>query len=306
MACCSRPTNSWAGLVKHSYHITIANLVYACNYNKSMEKFFTLPSTSDFSAFHWTDAKGQSKCIVDLSVYTRNRVFRLPYNMKRGSRVPFRRVGDDSYAEDYNSEFNDEDVDDVLPMVLTQIEYCADTYVVPKEVAGTTVDEPASQKGKRNHSAVDVTDSKGEKVKKAKSTNVDPTDEGVRVALEKLLRDAGDKDSQVQMVQRDSEKDYFYAQVCNGNHGRICLEQPYSCVVHKNNTALLYLTQQDISRYNVCFHCFSMLQDMQHKQTRHTCQKKGGQGVIRSLLCCATGAHPRCCMQPWRRAHDDN
>ena len=29
-----------------------------------------------------------------------------------------------------NSELNDEDVDDVLPMVLTQIEYCADAYVV--------------------------------------------------------------------------------------------------------------------------------------------------------------------------------
>jgi hypothetical protein len=71
---------------------------------------------------------------VDLSVYTRNRVFRLPYNMKRSSTVPLRRVGDDPHAEDYNSEFNDEDVDDVLPMVLTRIEYCADTYIVPKEV----------------------------------------------------------------------------------------------------------------------------------------------------------------------------
>ena len=44
------------------------------------------------------------------------------------STVQLRRVGNDSHAEDYNSEFNNEDVDYVLPMVLTRIEYCADTY----------------------------------------------------------------------------------------------------------------------------------------------------------------------------------
>ena len=82
VACGSRRTESWAELVKHSYHITLANLVYPCNHDRAMEAFFTPPSINDAHEFYWTDAQGKSKCIMDNAFYTRNRVFRLPYNMK--------------------------------------------------------------------------------------------------------------------------------------------------------------------------------------------------------------------------------
>ena len=260
VACGSRPAEGER--VKHSYHVTIHNLVFPCNHDDQMKQFFTLPSTSDYSEFYRSNAKGESKCIIDAGVYTRNRVFRLPYNMKRGGTVPLLRLSNDPYEDDFDGEFNNEDVDDVLPMVLTTIEHCADTYFVKMEAVQATVGEPASKKRKRNNSAVDDTDAKSKKIKKVKSTFVSTTaddHEGMSIALQQLLRDAGDNDSHLQPVQRDSrgyEQDAFYAQVRNAKHGRLCLAQPYACVVHKNNTARLYLTLQN-KGYNVRFHCFS-------------------------------------------------
>jgi hypothetical protein len=238
VACGSRPTNSGAGLVKHSYHITIANLVYACNHDKSMEKFFTLPSTSDFSAFHWTDAKGQSKCIVDLSVYTRNRVFRLPYNMKRSSTVPLHRVGDDPHAEDYNSEFNDEDVDDVLPMVLTRIEYCADTYVVPKEVGPNKVA---------------CTQRRAPLVNTLKPTRC-KTDIGLPFAKEKLqqmLQEAGDLVSIVSTVTYKNET--MWMAQCIKSCPRTCLINKNR--IHPHNNCLLFVKKTTKSSAHIEYKC---------------------------------------------------
>ena len=229
---------SGAELVKHSYHITIANLVYACNHDKSMEKFFTLPSTSDFSAFHWTDAKGQSKCIVDLSVYTRNRVFRLPYNMKRSSTVPLRRVGDDPHAEDYNSEFNYEDVDDVLPMVLTRIEYCADTYVVPKEVGPDKVA---------------CTQRRAPLVNTLKPTRC-KTDIGLPFAKEKLqqmLQEAGDLVSIVSTVTYKNES--MWMAQCTKSCPRKCLINKNR--IHPHNNCLLFVKKTTKSSARVEYKC---------------------------------------------------
>ena len=238
VACGSRPTESGAELVKHSYHITIANLVYACNHDKSMENFFTLPSTSDFSAFHWTDAKGQSKCIVDLSVYTRNRVFRLPYNMKRSSTVPLRRVGDDPHAEDYNSEFNDEDVDDVLPMVLTRIEYCADTYVVPKEVGPDKVA---------------CTQRRAPLVNTLKPTRC-KTDIGLPFAKEKLqqmLQEAGDLVSIVSTVTYKNES--MWMAQCTKSCPRKCLINKNR--IHPHNNCLLFVKKTTKSSARIEYKC---------------------------------------------------
>ena len=85
VACGSRVRSD--GVWKHSYHLTLGNLVWSCNHAcNGMRVFFCIPM--QLEEFFWVDEKRQTRSIVDMSVYTRNRLFRLPYNLKRGGTIP--------------------------------------------------------------------------------------------------------------------------------------------------------------------------------------------------------------------------
>ena len=152
VACGSRP-DPGKGCFKNSYHLTIDNLVFTCNHDGQMKSFFTpSPDTCDpshdHSKFYSTNSEGERKCIVDLSVYSKNRTFRLPYNMKRGTIVPLLRLSNDPFDNDFTGEYKDENMEDVLPLVITtHIEHCADTCCVPSPADSTGSGQPA--RGKR-------------------------------------------------------------------------------------------------------------------------------------------------------------
>ena len=111
VCCGTRPSND--GLTKHSYHLVIFNLVFETNHDGEMKRFFT-PDGDDV----WYSGDEQ-KSVVDLKVYTRNRVFRLPLCCKHGSSVPLTRISGDALEDEFNHSFLETDIDAMLPFVLS-------------------------------------------------------------------------------------------------------------------------------------------------------------------------------------------
>jgi hypothetical protein len=133
VACGTRPAK---GMMKHSYHIVISNLVFPCN--TAMVQLFAV--SKDHSEFWRTGKDGVNKCIVDTSIYTPNRLFRTLYSLKRtldGSVPPLLRlknVDEDPCVDEYTDDkYNDRNVDEVLPMVVTYMDSddAASAIIVP-------------------------------------------------------------------------------------------------------------------------------------------------------------------------------
>jgi hypothetical protein len=76
VACGTRPRSE---RIKHSYHITIFNLIF--ERNEDMAQLFAAPLRNE--EFMWTNEKNERVCMVDQKVYTNNRVIRTLYSTKR-------------------------------------------------------------------------------------------------------------------------------------------------------------------------------------------------------------------------------
>ncbi len=146
VACGTRPPDS--GRTKHSYHVVISNLVFPCN--KAMAPLFAVPE--DRSEFWRAGKDGVNKCIVDTSIYTTNRLYRTVYSQKRtldGSVPPLLRlknVREDPCVDEYTDDkYDDGNVDDVRPMVVTYMDPNASAVIVPALPAG----EGATKKRRR-------------------------------------------------------------------------------------------------------------------------------------------------------------
>ena len=83
-------------LYKHSYHLSIPTLVFQCNHDGEMKRFFT----TDDDRFYWTE-DGKRKSMVDLAIYTQNRQMRLPYCCKLGSTANFMPINADGFDTEF-------------------------------------------------------------------------------------------------------------------------------------------------------------------------------------------------------------
>ena len=83
-------------LYKHSYHLSIPTLVFECNHDGEMKRFFT----TDDDRFHWLD-DGVRRPMIDPAIYTPNRQMRLPYCCKIGSTTGFTPMNEDGYDTDF-------------------------------------------------------------------------------------------------------------------------------------------------------------------------------------------------------------
>ena len=127
LVCCgSRPNKANDTLVDHSYHAVIENLVFQCNHDKEMKRFFTIDNPDLFVP---DDSPSGKKYMIDLAVYTPNRVFRLPLNCKYCRNVPFKRISGDPYEDDFTHDWG-EDIEAVLPFFLANPERCGDTKFI--------------------------------------------------------------------------------------------------------------------------------------------------------------------------------
>jgi len=253
VACGSRPDKEW---FKNSYHLTIDNLVFTCNHDGQMKSFFTPPPDTcdpshDHSKFYRTNPRGERKCIVDLSVYSKNRTFRLPYNMKRGTTVPLLRLSKDPFDDDFTGEYKDEKMDDVLPLVITaNIERCADTCFVPSAADSTDSVQPARGKRKRQES-VDP-DGGGAALQCPANIDIPIPMKALRAALE----EHGDQVSQPCPSKPISTGEKGWCIQCN-QHGnpRQCLIDPTK--THTSNNVMLFLLPNPKSPMQLKYQCLS-------------------------------------------------
>ena len=103
-------------IFKNSYHIIISNVVFERNHDGQMKGLFA--SIQD--GFTWID-EGKKKSMIDLTVYSRNRHFRLPHCCKLGTNTPLLRISGDPLMDDLSQEFGRE-VDAVLPCFIVNPE----------------------------------------------------------------------------------------------------------------------------------------------------------------------------------------
>ena len=187
-------------------------------------------------------------------------MFRLPYNTKRGGSVPLLRLSNDPYDDDLTGEYNIENADDVLPMVLTNIERGADTYYVPLAPAAA-VGEPASRKRQRNAS----TDAGGGEAADERPTahalaNVEmplPKD-----ALKAALEAQGDVVSRPSSCKIITTDQPGWAIQCNqGGQPRQCLVDPSK--THDSNNCMLFLLPKP--DHTLCVEYFCTAESCKHK-----------------------------------------
>ena len=263
VACGTRPEKD---RTKHSYHITIVNLVYGCNHDGGMRSFFTPPD--DMAEFFWRNDEDRTKCIVDLAVYTKNRVFRLPYNMKREGTVPLLRIGDDPHRDDFSFTFHDECAEDVLPMVLTQIEGSSGVYLVPKQVAVT---EPVKKKKKASPAAAlskpvaspTAASSEPDAATEERKCSVDlpiPS-ASLKAALEAHGDTVSKPTSSVVFNQRDGEPPHWVIQCNQGGQTRQCIVDPHKS--HDSNNIILFLYPEE-TNHTLLLKCHCTSESCKH------------------------------------------
>jgi hypothetical protein len=108
--CCS--TRQKGETWKNSYHLVVKNLVFATNHGGAMKVFWKrIQDRLSDDEWYW-DNKGKRTHILDMAVYTRNRLIRLPLCSKRGG-TPFKRINGDPFDENdaLTSVYEDGDFD---------------------------------------------------------------------------------------------------------------------------------------------------------------------------------------------------
>ena len=183
------------------------------------------------------DEQGATKSIVDMAVYTSNRVMRMLYNIKRTettgwllpiqlpNTIPF---GDDKAANAFN--------------FLIGSGIGAGVHYVPSPAdAG---DVAVGSKRKAGGGA----DAKGTKRIRKELTDGDYED--IKACLQVLIRDKGDTQSRVHSVVKSTDFDGLYAEVRNDGE-RTCFNQRYKKTTHMNNNSALFLHIQRNLDYTV-------------------------------------------------------
>jgi len=127
--CCS--TRQKGETWKNSYHLVVKNLVFATNHGGAMKAFWGRVRDRLSGAEWYWDNKGNPTHILDMAVYTRNRLIRLPLCSKRGG-APFKRIsGPPSEKNDaLTCVYEDGDFDQgFLPFVVSGPRADGDTSV---------------------------------------------------------------------------------------------------------------------------------------------------------------------------------
>lgn len=254
VCCGTRPSldEDYPGQTKHSYHIVLEDIVYERNDGGQMKAFFTA-----IHGFTWMKKilkktkEGSVKMDVethkiDFSVYTKNRVFRLPLCTKPGSTVPLVRISGDPLKDDFTAQWDPRDVQAVLPFFISNPEIGADCVFV-KHSVNATVQQPGPAA------------TKGQGSKRARINTDMPAIQQNRLAVpnwvfQDLLINLGDTATTLGNPEYLPVENKWKIQGNHQGRDRKCLVNVGT--VHNSNQALLFI---DIvaSRYRVSCQCMS-------------------------------------------------
>ena len=163
----------WKGIWKNSYHFIIANLYgETCDDVKQLFLPETLRTGVD------DDLKG-----FDLVVYSTCQQLRMPLCSKRDSDVPLRRINADPFdpEDDLTASFADDDVDAILPSLVTVFDKTKSTMHLLKP--GTLA--PGKEKRKRTSSQASLDAASGRNARPhTTSTTATPLTYSLKLARE--------------------------------------------------------------------------------------------------------------------------
>ena len=232
----------YADQIKHSYHIVLEDIIYECNHDAQMRTFFT-----SIPGFTWINKEGDVKSMIDSSVYSRNRAFRLPLCTKLSSSCPLVRISGDPLKDDFTVLGGLREVEEVLPFFISNPEIGADCVFV-KHSANTTVQQagPAATKGQ------------GSKRARVDSDSMPVTTENdwpvPIVYVQKLLVKLGDNATTLGPAVYLPAEDKWKIQGNHQGRGRKCLVNTGK--VHDSNQALLFIDRFKPG-YRVNYQCMT-------------------------------------------------
>jgi hypothetical protein len=282
VACGTRNTAD-PDLLKHSYHIVVDNAIFDCNHDGTMKNFFSLDTTDDW---YYTAKDGKQKYIVDLGVYTRNRLFRLPLCCKADDpqKTPLVRISGDPFNDDFTHSFPIDSARDVMPMVLSNAEETGRRkFVRPiKEDSHQPVTDTGNSQNARKKRArpaeEDTPATDAGNANNAKSNSKPKTQRGCQTCcqrdpvvsnivyksdapfsvpdLESLLRGLGDTVSRVSKISQtedDKEIGRWRVQCDQRKQNRTCITNPTR--THASNNCILTVERHDDTKFRVTYHC---------------------------------------------------
>ena len=239
VACGTR--RSKADLLKHSYHIVIDNLVFSCNHDGNMKQFFKLGEEDDW---YYQDKNGNRKYVIDLGVYTKNRLFRLPLCCKHRNEdptsTPLVRISQDAYEDDFTLSLS-ENIDDNLPFVISNPDMDGDKYLVPImnpiPPVGPGVSPNKPKAGRKTRPLI----------KSVKKPLTFPME-----LLRELLDKSGDNVSIPTTVGYHEDPPEWQVQCDQAKKARKCLVSPEK--THDSNNCLLFITKWN-GIFRIKYHC---------------------------------------------------
>lgn len=221
VCCGSRPSkDDPETIVKHSYHIVCANIIFDRNNDGLMKKFFT--SIENF--VYQKDF--EEKSIIDSAVYTKNRHFRTVHSCKRGSTTPLVRISGDPLLDRFDHDWG-RDAQAVLPFFISNPDIDSDCIRIHTPT-------PLLELSMKNM--------RGAGPKRAKTDQHSTLNKVLPVPLEmvqRLLVLAGDDVTKLGSVQYLPDEDRWQIQGDQRGKGRKCLST--AGITHSSNNCLLFV-----------------------------------------------------------------
>ena len=227
------------GNFKNSYHIASPTVVFDNNQDGTMKEFvdgFRKVAQFDFAP---------NGC-VDMSIYTKNRNMRLPHCCKFGSDVPFIRISNDAFEDDFTGKYDDPlDEDSYAPFILTNPEINGDVIQVHSSPSIQSEAQVKSKKRPKDNNERDPTPTK----KFCRNQLLLPFQLD---CLRELLVNSGDNVSVPTKACYLQDEKKWQVQCDQSKQLRNCLAKPDT--IHTSNNCLLFVSQWD-SGFRVSYHC---------------------------------------------------
>ena len=249
------------GMIKHSYHIIIPEFIWENNHDGTMKTFFTQLVTEDDRWYYshikkdkkTGEMKKQTKTIVDLSVYTSSRPFRLPLCCKRGSSVPLVLITNDPFDDDDLTPCYSEDIDELLPSFVSNPVIDGDKVLIECNQGKDTEKAERKTPGKQPK----------DKIKNFKQSSVNTryipcTEEDLpfyKRDVSDLLMLNGDTVSSLTTQSKDTKKQGWRFQGQKRCHLRPCLLSQGK--THENNQCMIYVEPDGPGSFQVNYKCMA-------------------------------------------------
>jgi hypothetical protein len=255
-------------IFKNSYHVVCPTIVFDRNHDGEMKNFMVgLCSGEDSNEWlYYSDANGKKKCYIDLSVYTKNRLIRLPGCCKKGSDVPLVRISGDAFDPEDKMVSQYDDINDPeywRPFIISNPRMNEDVIICRNKYGTASNPERVSKRTRQNgKEEVEVCNKFAKKSESSESMHLESSAVPSPInpsQLEDALRQFGDHVSVVSKEQykQDGQGTYWQVQCDQKKQTRLCLVD--NKTEHKSNNCLLFLKKVGEGKLQLQleYHCTS-------------------------------------------------